>query len=230
VKRQQRLKLKRARRRRNFTAIMVTVIGGLIVLWIRDLQKKIDLSILDDETPPVESTPDPGPEPPPPPTATHLASLLKTRRDEDGVRDAFTVLGRSREEPVDQGGKAFCFRHRGVELLFDSEDRLNKVRLFSGLPDEHQHAAYNKDYLPFGVQFGMFRSEAQKQIEKRLHRKVVPELGVGECDKFELKEEGYNLYLLYGEFDGDKRLREVQLLRLEDYLQQHAALAGRDQT
>lgn len=222
MKRQQRLELKRARRRRHLTAVMIAVIAGLIVLWIRDGQEKIIKILEGDETPVVE--PPPPPPPPPPPTTTELVALLDKSRDEREIQDAFNALGDSREEPVGQGGESLCFSRRGVEFLFDAGRHLNKVRLFSGLPDEHQHAAYKAD-LPVGIKFGMLRSEAQIEIDNHLHRHVVPELGMGDCDKFELREEGYRLYLIYSELDGEKRIREVQLLKREDLLEQHAALA-----
>lgn len=156
----------------------------------------------------------------PPPPVIKLVSLLRKSREEEDVRNAFKDLGKSEQESVDHGGKAFCFKLRGMEFLFDAEDRLDKVRLFSGLPDEHQHAIY-KESLPLGIQFGMLRAEAQTQIDTSLHRHVEPELGVGDWDKYEL--EGYRLYLNYSELDGKKRICEVQLVRPEVF--QRAALA-----
>lgn len=176
------------------------------------------------DLPPVQVTPTPRPEPPSPPSAIELASLLERARGEHDVIAAFNVLGTSREEPVDRGGRAYCFRNRGVELLFNSEDLLSKVRFFSGLLDNHLHGAYPNDFLPFGLKFGMIRSEAQQRIAKSLGRQVTPELIVedGDCDKYSLEKEGFRLYLIYDESDGQKILREVQLLRRENFLQQHA--------
>lgn len=180
------------------------------------------------EPPPIEVTPGPRPEPTPPPTAIELAALLERPRNEQEIKAAFNVLGDSRVEPVDQGGHAFCFSPRGVELLFNAENVLKKVRFFSGRLDSHHHLAYPNEQLPFGLRFGMLRFEAQKQISKSLHRDVTPELVVegGDCDHYNLEREGFRLYLIYGEFDGERRLHEVQLLSRENLLQHQAALGG----
>ena len=154
------------------------------------------------------------PKPSLPPRPLDFLSLIGRKYGEPRIQDALSRFGTPEERPLKSVGKELLFEDNGIDFRFDTRDVLAMIVFFSGFPGSAS------EKLPLGLQFQQTREAAQNQIVASLGRHVEPEWNVGDVDKYEL--EGFRLYLLYSEFDGEERIREVQVARREVF--QQAAL------
>jgi hypothetical protein len=150
-------------------------------------------------------------------------SLLGEHREGERIAKLFPALGPAKDFDLREGGVEICFRSRGLHFLFDRENLLDKVIFYARQADDHFHLGYG-GRLPLDLRFTYTREDTQTQIDSHEHAHQQVELGTGEYDKVEIP--GCRLYLRYGTFDGENRIREVQLVRPEKLVQEQAALSG----
>ena len=142
-------------------------------------------------------------------------SLLGQSRRGARVAAMMLDLGINSEHPLNPAGAEICFVQHGIHFIFNEDNVLDKVVFFAGSSDDHAHPYSYTGKLPLNLRFDQIREEAGEQVDNHEHRHLKAELGTGEWDKFEM--EGYRLYLRFGEFNGRKLIREVQIVRPEDH-------------
>jgi hypothetical protein len=129
--------------------------------------------------------------------------LLGRSREDHDIQQLFEKLGKHSDFfPPERQGRGYCFRDRGVDLVFDNSG-LEKLICYAGHPDAHNHRS--SVLRLFEIQFGQPRAAVRGFVAEKLGTGFKKgALLDGDCDTWDIVSADFQFsYQLAVDYQGE---------------------------